>query len=400
MKNTSPAKVILKQDRHLSVLRRHPWIFSGAIQKLVGSPADGHTVEIISHDGKWLARGSFSSVSQIRVRILSYREDEIIDPGFFSRKIQDALSFRQILGVGASNNACRLVNAESDGLPGLIVDRYGDYLVCQFLSAGAEYWRNAIVLSLQEQWPCKGIFERSDTDSRVKEGLAKKNGTLTGDTPPSPFEIRENSLRFLVDVQKGHKTGFYLDQALNRQRIMKYSEGKEVLNAFSYTGGFGIAAMKAGASRVIHIDSSEDALELARKNVELNEAGSTQVEYIQGDVFNLLRTYRDSRLQFDLVVLDPPKFVSSASQLNTGARGYKDINLLAFKLLKPGGVLMTFSCSGYVKPDLFQKIVADAALDAGRQAYIMEHLAQGPDHTLSLAFPEGLYLKGLVCRVE
>lgn len=392
-------KVTLNPGREASVLRRHPWIFSGAVKSVEGDPVDGQTVEVFTKDRQWLARGSYSAKSQIRVRILSFNLDEHVDKELISNRIAKAITLRKNIPDLSSSDAYRLIFAESDGLPGVIVDRYGDFLVCQFLSAGAEYWKDEIVRQLQEQWPGKGIFERSDSDSRLKEGYQDSVMTLAGDAPPALVPVKEGSLQFLVDVYKGHKTGFYLDQRYNRALLMKYAENKEVLNAFSYTGGFGIAACLGKSTKVTNVDTSQETLELAKQNYGLNGANMDDIEFVQEDVFNLLRTYRDSRRQFDLIILDPPKFVASASQLSGGTRGYKDINLLAFKLLRPGGILMTFSCSGYVKPDLFQKIVADAALDADREACVLEYLSQGPDHPVALNFPEGLYLKGMVCRV-
>jgi 23S rRNA (cytosine1962-C5)-methyltransferase len=391
--------IFLKNGREQSVLRRHPWVFSGAIGKLEGNPVDGQTVEIFDSQRHWLARGSYSSKSQISVRLLTFDEEEEIDEDFWGRRIRDSIPRRKSLDISTSNNSIRLIFAESDGMPGVIVDRYADYLVCQFSSAGAEFWKESIVRQLQEQWPCKGIFERSDSDSRTKEGFPVSIKTLAGETPPDRIQVREQDLVFNVDVFKGHKTGFYLDQSINRNKIMRYSTDSNVLNCFSYTGGFGISSAKAGAASVINVDTSEEALQQARDNFLLNNLEG-KTEFICQDVFNVLRTYRDSRRQFDVIILDPPKFVASASQLEKGARGYKDINLLAFKLLRPGGILVTFSCSGYVKPELFQKIVADAASDAGRQAQILEHLFQAPDHPVLLSFPEGLYLKGLVCRAD
>lgn len=393
-------KITLNSGREGSLLRHHPWIFSGAIKSVEGNPIDGQTVEVFTIDRQWLARGSYSSKSQIRVRILSFDLDEHIDKDFFRNKVARAISLRKDMGDLAATNAFRLIFAESDGLPGVIADRYSDFLVCQFLSAGAEYWKDEIVSQLKEQWPCNGIFERSDSDSRQKEGYQDSVMTLTGSAPPPLIPIKEGHLHFLVDVYKGHKTGFYLDQRKNRALLMKYAENKEVLNAFSYTGGFGIAACLGKSSHVTNVDTSQETLDLARQNFQLNKADMDNIEFIQEDVFNLLRTFRDGRRQFDLIILDPPKFVASASQLSGGTRGYKDINLLALKLLRPGGILMTFSCSGYVKPDLFQKIVADAAIDAGREACALEYLSQGPDHPVALNFPEGLYLKGMVCRVN
>jgi 23S rRNA (cytosine1962-C5)-methyltransferase len=391
-------KVTLNSGREGSLLRRHPWIFSGAVKSVEGNPVDGQTVEVFTSDRKWLARGSYSSKSQIRVRILSFNLDEHVDTDLFKNRVANAIALRKDIADLAGTNAYRLIFAESDGLPGVIVDRYDDFLVCQFLSAGAEFWKDEIVGQLQSQWPCSGIYERSDTDSRQKEGYSDRVTVLAGSAPPKLIAIKEGPLSYLVDVYKGHKTGFYLDQRPNRALLMKYAENREVLNAFSYTGGFGLAACVAGSSKVTNVDTSQETLDLATQNFLLNKAEMDNMEFIKEDVFNLLRTYRDSRRQFDLIILDPPKFVAAASQIAGGTRGYKDINLLAFKLLRPGGILVTFSCSGYVKPDLFQKIVADAAVDAGREAYVMEYLSQGPDHPVALGFPEGLYLKGMVCR--
>jgi 23S rRNA (cytosine1962-C5)-methyltransferase len=393
-------KVTLNSGREGSVLRHHPWIFSGAVKSVEGNPTDGQTVEVFTSDRQWLARGSYSSKSQIRVRIISHELDEHIDPGFFFNRISRAITLRNEMAGMQDVSAYRLVYSESDGLPGLIVDRYGDFLVCQFLSTGAEYWKESIVSALKEQLPCKGIFERSDTDSRLKEGLPDITGVLWGEKPPELIKIREGQLHYFADVYTGHKTGFYLDQRVNRAMLLTLAENKEVLNAFSYTGGFGIAASLGRASHVTNVDTSRESLDLAIQNFALNKTGSDNAEFIQEDVFKLLRTYRDSRRLFDLIILDPPKFVASAGQLAGGARGYKDINLLAFKLLRPGGILMTYSCSGYVKPDLFQKIIADAALDAGKNTIVMDFLHQAPDHPVSLNFPEALYLKGMLCKAD
>jgi 23S rRNA (cytosine1962-C5)-methyltransferase len=282
----------------------------------------------------------------------------------------------------------------------LIIDRYADWLVCQFLSAGSEHWKNTIVELLQELFPGLSIYERSDVSVREKEGLPSRCGVLAGTEPPEHVEINENGMRLLVDIKGGHKTGYYLDQRDSRLAVRQWAEGRDVLNCFSYTGGFGVAALLGGAKHVLQMDSSEPALEIARKNAELNGLDPAASEYMCGDVFKELRRFRDSRRDFDLIILDPPKFIESRSQLEGGARGYKDINLLAFKLLRPGGLLFTFSCSGLMEMPLFQKIVADSALDAGRNGQILAVLNQSPDHPIALNFPEGAYLKGLLCRAE
>jgi len=349
-------------------------------------------------DGTPLAWGAYSPQSQIAVRIWSFDPTTAIDPAFFRQRLTTALNFRATLQIGST--AYRLVNAESDGLPGVVVDRYGAFLVCQFLSAGAEFWKREIVTVLGELHPYAGIYERSDVDVRAKEGLTPTTGVLAGEPPPDQIEIEEAACRFAVDVRTGHKTGFYLDQRENRALAAHYTAGREVLNCFAYTGGFGVWALRGGARQVTNLDSSAPALELARQNMALNQFDPNQTEYLVGDAFQVLRTFRDARRAFDLIVLDPPKFAESQSQVERASRGYKDINLLAFKLLRPGGVLFTFSCSGAIAPDLFQKIVAGAALDAGREAHIVRRLTQAPDHPVALHFPEGEYLKGLVCQVS
>lgn len=391
-------QLILKLGREKSLLRRHPWIFSGAVEKVNDEAQLGATVDVRAADGRWLAHAAYSPQSQITARVWSFAEIQEISAEFFRAKLACAIASRSTFHASRFT-ALRLVNAESDGLPGLIVDRYANFLVCQFLSAGAEFWRATVVNVLQELVPCTGIYERSDVDVRAKEGLPTRVGVLAGEPPPALVQIEENGARFLVDVIHGHKTGFYLDQRENRARLAEFSAGKEVLNCFAYTGGFGVMALKGGAAHVTQIDSSGPALELARQNCELNAFPSTRFTNTEADVFRALRQFRDARRQFDVIVLDPPKFAESKHQVEKAARGYKDINLLAFKLLRPGGVLFTFSCSGAIETALFQKIVADAALDAGREAQILHRLTQAADHPVALNFPEGEYLKGLVCTV-
>ena len=392
------ATVILKPGREKSLLRKHPWVFSGAIASVSGKARSGETVEIKTRQGELLGHGAWSPESQIRVRMWSFEPREEIDTPFFRTRLGRAIDARKRLRLDEDTNAYRIVNAESDGLPGIVVDRYDNFLVCQFLTAGAEYWKQDIVEQLAQLLPAKGIYERSDVDVRQKEGLQPVSGVLTGETPPDAIEIRENDCRFYVDIKHGHKTGFYLDQRENRAAIAEFAQDAEVLNCFSYTGGFGIYALKAGAKKVTNIDSSAALMELAQRNIELNQLDSKRTENITGDVFKILRQYRDENRQFDLIILDPPKFAESKDQLKRASRGYKDINLLAFKLLKPGGTLFTFSCSGLMEGNLFQKIVADAALDAGRDARMIRWLTQAADHPVALNFPEGSYLKGMICR--
>jgi 23S rRNA (cytosine1962-C5)-methyltransferase len=305
---------------------------------------------------------------------------------------------KQIINLEITN-AYRVINAESDSLPGLVVDKYGDILVCQFLSAGAEFWKNETIEILSNIFNPTCIFERSDIEVREKEGLHQSKGILYGKVPRENIEILENGNKFFVDINLGHKTGFYLDQRDNRKLLESFSSESEILNCFSFTGGFSVYALKAGASKVINLDSSAEALTLAEANLTLNGIDSTKYENVQDDVFKYLRKLRDANKQFDVIILDPPKFAESVSQIEKASRGYKDINLLALKLLKKNGVLFTFSCSGHIVPELFKKIIADAATDAGREAHILKYLTQSPDHTMLTSFPEGLYLKGLVCKV-
>ena len=392
--------VVLKPGRERSLLHGHPWVFSGAIQAAEGAPAAGETVEIVAADGAWLGRGAWSPASQIRVRVWTRTRGQAVDEALLGERVRAALARRACLGLPGPGAAYREVHAESDGLPGFIVDRYADYRVAQFTTAGAERWRQALLAPLAGDGECRGIYERSDADVRGLEGLPPRCGPLAGDEPPDRVEIDENGLRFLVDLRHGHKTGFYLDQRENRAAFRARLTGGDVLNAFAYTGAFSVAALAAGAVSVLSIESSAAAIELGRENVRLNGFSDAACEWIEGDVFAVLRQLRDRGRAFDGAVLDPPRFAAVASQAARAARGYKDVNLLAFKLLRPGGLLFTFSCSGGVDADLFQKIVAGAARDAGVQARIIGWLAQPPDHAVDLQFPEGRYLKGLVCRVD
>ena len=387
---------ILKPGREKSLQRRHPWIFSGAIKKTTGNPLPGETVAVYGADGRFAAMAAFSPDSQIRLRVWTFT-DEAIDGAYFRRRLARAAALRQALNFMESGTACRLVNAESDGLPGLIVDRYDNFLVIQFLAAGVEFFKDIIIRELNELFSAQGIYERSDADVRGKEGLAPRSGLLCGEEPPDYITIREEDRLFLVDVRNGHKTGFYMDQRENRQLLTQFVRGASVLNCFCYTGGFGIAAMRGGAASLVNVDSSGPALALAKRNAILNSLSEQSIEHLEADVFKLLRSFRDSGRSFDCIILDPPKFAESRQQIERSARGYKDINLLAFKLLKPGGRLFTFSCSGLIEAPLFQKIVADAALDAGCEARIIRRLEQAADHPTALSFPEGSYLKGLLC---
>ena len=390
-------QIILKHGRDKNVRAHHPWVFSGAVDKVKGKPRLGETVELRAANGDLLGLGAWSPESQIQVRLWSMTEASI-DRAFFIKQVQQALAYRQQLGIPQRNSGYRLLNAESDGLPGVVVDVLGDWLVMQALTAGAEYWKHTLADVLLELLPAKGVYERSDVDVRKKEGLESVTGTLKGQEPPAFIDIVEEGRHYRVDVLNGHKTGFYLDQRDNRSLLQAYAADKTVLNCFSYTGGFAVAALQGGAAKAINIDASQPALDIAAQNAKLNSFQPDKMENICGDVFKLLREYRNEGRQFDIVVLDPPKFAENRNQLEKAARGYKDINLLGFKLLKPGGLLFTFSCSGLMESNLFQKIVADAAVDAGCDARILRKLDQATDHPTRLAFPEGYYLKGLLCQ--
>ena len=392
--------IFLKKSADSFIKRKHPWIFSGAVEKVEGNPSNGETVQILTSNNTSVGFGSYSPSSQIRVRILSFNPDEKIDSDFFRKKILASSDARKKIIDTLQTNAYRIINAESDGLPGLIVDQYSEFLVCQFLSSGSEFNKNMIVEILNEKFKPKGIFERSDVEVRIKENLQPEKGLLKGVIPDDLVEVKENGLRFLVDIKNGHKTGFYLDQRDNRKLVSEFSKGKSVLNCFSYTGGFSVYALAAGAEKITQVEASASAIEISNQNFELNNLSSSSVENINGDVFEILRKFRDERKTFDLIILDPPKFAESASQISKASRGYKDINLLAIKLLNPGGILFTFSCSGHISQELFQKIIAGAALDSGREVKIIKQLTQSADHPVPLNFPEGLYLKGLVCSAE
>lgn len=394
--------VILKPGREKSLLRHHPWIFSGAIHHVDEEPVSGSTVDLLSFNKQFLARASYSPHSQIRARVWAF-DDESVDKEFFRQRIKAAIQLRdtwtprQAAAVKRDTDSYRLLYAESDNIPGLIVDRYNNVLVLQSLTAGSEYWKESFADILLEETGLQTIYERSDADVRELEGLESKVGLLRGSLSTLQFPISEHNLKFNVNLQRGHKTGFYLDQKMNRLRVRELTKDRDVLDCFCYTGGFSLNALAGGAKSVISIDSSAEALELAKENIALNDFAVDKVTFIEGDVFQLLRKFRDENRSFDLIILDPPKFAPTAAQAERAARGYKDINLYAFKLLRPGGILVTFSCSGGIDAGLFQKIIAGAALDAGVEAQIIEHLSQNADHPVSLNFPEGAYLKGLIC---
>ena len=391
-------EIILNAGREKSVLRHHPWIFSGAIKRVAGNPHPGETVDVVSSQGEFLARAAYNPKSNIAGRIWTWKASELVDQRFFEQRIGQAFDARENISGFINADALRLIHGESDGLPGLVLDRYGDIFVVQFLTAGIEFWKDAILDILIRKKAAAAIYERSDVDVRQLEGLPISSGILYGDMPTNPIVINENDAKFKVDIINGHKTGFYLDQRDNRLLARHISAGKTVLDCFSYTGGFAVNSLLGDAESVILVDSSADALDIAKGNIELNNLPLDRVKFIEQDVFKYLRALRDSGQTFDLVILDPPKFAPTAAQVERAARGYKDINLLAFKVLKPGGYLLTFSCSGGVSEDLFQKIVTGAMLDAECDAVIFKRLHQACDHPVALNFPEGAYLKGFLIQ--
>ncbi|MFQ3663317.1 MAG: class I SAM-dependent methyltransferase [Chloroflexaceae bacterium] len=398
-------QIVLKTGRERPIQQRHPWVFSGAIDTVRGNPVDGAVVDVLGSDGAWLARGFWSSRSQIRLRVATWDAAQPLDDHWLREAIARAVCARAGL-FSDDETACRLVFSEADGLPGLIVDRYGQYLAIQLLTRGMAARADAVVATLVALLQPRGIYQRSDPEICEKEGLLAHEGQRWGEAPPERLILRPITLPgicgerppLLADLRGGQKTGFYLDQAINRARVGAYCRGAEVLDGFAYTGGFSVYAARAGAAALTLIDSSGPALALARANLDLN-GPATPTELIEGDVFRVLRQYRAAGRRFDVIILDPPKFAHSQAQVERASRGYKDVNLLALQLLRPGGLLATFSCSGLVSADLFQKIVFGAALDARRDAQIVERFAQAPDHPVLLSFPESEYLKGLLCRV-
>ena len=398
---TIMTQLILKDGKERSLFRRHPWIFEGSVARLDGRARPGDTVEVVDAGGRRLAKAAWSPSSQIRARVWSFDPDETIDDAFFKRRVAAAVARREAMPQLRGQDGMRLIHGESDGLPGVIADRYGDTVCLQLTAAGPDKWRKAIVGALAKVAGIARIYERSDSDVRGLEGLEPVTGWVHGEAPDRPLSIDENGVRLGVDVVGGHKTGFYLDQRDNRLLTRALAGGKSVLNCFCYTGGFSLQALAGGAANVLSIDSSGPALAGARANLALNpQLDARRAEWQEADVFDELRVFRKEGRKFDLIVLDPPKFAPSAAHAERAARAYKDINLLGFRLLNPGGYLLTYSCSGGIGLELFQKIVAGAAVDAGRDARILQRLSAGPDHPVALHFPEGEYLKGLLIQAD
>jgi 23S rRNA (cytosine1962-C5)-methyltransferase len=393
--------LILKKGKERSLLRRHPWVYDTAVQKLSGKPANGETVCVRNADKRFLAWAAYSEASTLRARCWSFDENEMINRDWIAAKIEKALAAREHLFERTS--AVRVIFGEADQLPGLVVDRYGDWFVTQFQAAGVEAWREDIADILMQQPGIKGIFDRSDAATRHREGLTERVETLRGQEPPQEIEVIEDGVRYGVDVRKGHKTGFYIDQRESRllaQRLAaefkrRHGRGMRALNCFCYTGGFSLALLAGGAAEVVSVDSSEEALAMAARNAARNGFNDERAQWVQADVFEYLRRAREAGETFDLVILDPPKFASSHRHIDRAARAYKDINLNGLRLVAPGGDLLTFSCSGAMDVDLFQKVIAGAVIDSKREAWMVARLGAGCDHPLMMTCPEGEYLKGL-----
>ena len=394
------SRLVLRPGKEKSLLRRHPWVYASAVARVEGDPASGATIEVHSADGRFLAWAAYSPASTIRARAWSFSESARVDADMLAERVRVSVSRRA--AISQETSAVRLVFGEADGLPGLIVDRYAGQLVTQFQSAGVDAWREPLIAALIEASGCTTIFDRSDGATRAREGLGPSTGVLAGDEPPARIEVVECGLRYLVDVRRGHQTGYYIDQRDNRrlaralvERQAQYGRAVRALNCFCYTGGFSIAMLTGGAEHVHSIDSSADALRLAEEHARINGITPEKCRWEEADVFTALRALRNEGTQFDVIVLDPPKFASSHHHVDRAARAYKDINLNALRLLAPGGSLLTFSCSGAIDSDLFQKIVAGAVIDAGIDTWMVARLGAGADHPLLMTVPESEYLKGL-----
>jgi 23S rRNA (cytosine1962-C5)-methyltransferase len=391
--------VILKKGKEKAALQRHPWIFSGALDQVKGSPANGEVVKVLAADKEFLAYGYFNDKSRVAVRMLEWNESKTIDRDWYQQKIRTAIASRAHVLQNNDTNTCRLVFSEADFLPGLIVDRYADFLSLQILSAGIEQVKEEIISILREELSPKGIFDKSDATARTHEDLEVNNGLLWGENPPEYLEVKENGILYHINIAGGQKSGFYCDQRDNRQILAAYVKGKTVLDCFSYSGGFSLNSLKQGASHVTSVDSSAPALETLQQNIGLNDFETSRNTVIQSDVNKQLRVFKEEGKKFDIIVLDPPKYAPSRSAVDRAARAYKDLNRLGMGLLESGGLLATFSCSGAVDIETFKQIIAWAALDAGKEIQIVKQFSQPEDHPVRISFPEGEYLKGLLLRV-
>lgn len=391
-------EVVLKKGKEKAAVLRHPWIFSGAVDKVKGKPANGEIVAVRSADKEFLAYAYYHNQSRVALRLLEWNEEATIDKDWYAKKINQAISSRAHL-LQEHTNTCRLVFSEADFLPGLIVDKYADFLSLQVLSAGIEAVQNDIIDILVEILNPKGIFDKSDAGARKHENLEPVQGLLWGETPPEFIEVRENGIKYHINIADGQKSGFYCDQRDNRMILAAYTQGKTLLDCFCYSGGFSLNSLQQGAAHVTSVDSSALAVETLKHNLELNGYATDKQTSIQSDVNKQLRAFKEEGKKFDVIVLDPPKYAPSRSALDRAARAYKDLNRLGMLLLESGGILATFSCSGAVDMETFKQIIAWAALDAGREVQIIKQFHQPEDHPVRLSFPEGEYLKGLLLRV-
>ncbi|WP_113660758.1 class I SAM-dependent rRNA methyltransferase [Pedobacter nanyangensis] len=392
-------EIKLKKGKEKAVYQRHPWVFSGALDKIKGKPENGEVVKVLDNQGDFLAYGYYNDQSRVAVRLLEWDENVDIDEAWYAQKIDTAIAGRAHLLASEETTASRLIFSEADFLPGLIVDRYADFLSVQILSSGIEKAKETIIKVLVERLQPKGIFDRSDATARTHEGIAAENGLLWGENPAEFIEVKENGIKYHINIAEGQKSGFYCDQRDNRNILASYSKGKTVLDCFSYSGGFSLNAFAQGAAQVTSVDSSPLAIETLKQNMALNQFDSSRHIAIQSDVNKQLRQFNDEGKKFDVVVLDPPKYAPSRSALDRAARAYKDLNRRGLMLLESGGLLATFSCSGAVDIETFKQIIAWAALDAGREVQVIKQFCQPEDHPVRLSFPEGEYLKGLLLRV-
>ncbi len=391
--------VYIKKDKEKPVRHHHPWLFKSSVERISGKPEAGEVVEVLDSEGKFLARAFYNPASQICLRLLEWREDVLIDENWWRNKLSASIERRKKFFLNNRTNAFRLVFSESDWIPGLIADFYNGFIVIQVLSSGIDRIKDTIIQILISLIKPKGIYEKSDEEINRLEGLEGGGGLLYGEDPPEFIEIQENGNKFLVSVKEGQKTGFFLDQRYNREVVADISEEKDVLDCFCYTGGFTINALKSGAKKVTSIDSSENALKILKTNLQINNLSNLNSSIIEGDVFQILRKYRDNGRMFDVVILDPPKLAPTRQFLNKALRAYKDMNLLAMKILKPEGILATFSCSGGVSLDIFKTVIGWSSIDAGRDVQIERILSQDEDHPIRTSYPESEYLKGIICRV-